>query len=649
MAINNPFATGSYKPTNPLAKYIPKKKTNTFLPEGTPANFGQAGSPVLYGSPVTNQYTSGQSVASPLAPNATRQTTQPTTQPTTLPKTTQLNTLGGLTDNEQQRPKLTQPVITKPTTLPELPKTEPKTTPLTQTGEQPISERKMAQNRILGLLRPTQNEQDLQQKINALISSSELGVENLRGQGRGIAAPILRGQAEKLQAQTALAAAPLQRQLALEQGVRTAELGAAEKMLEFLPEENAIEPVKISAGEQLVNPVTGEVVFTAPEKALTGPASYQEWTLAGGQEGTGMSYLEYLQDADSGSAPNSYKEWELAGGINTGMTYGDWLLEKNQKAPTQGQYAAAQYASRIQSSNTIIDDLEEQFIGKFQPGKVLPEALKSEDRKLIEQAQRNFINAVLRRESGAAIAPSEFESAAKQYFPQPGDTEKVLKQKRENRRIVEQNMVNEAGKAFIEPTLTSLEVNNQISTQIQDARNNNYSDDEIVGYIEKNNPELQTKIQEARNNNYSSAEILDYLSSFNKVGSDTQKIAESIGQFESGGDYNAKGPIVPTGQYAGDRAYGKYQIMGNNIPSWSQEALGYPITKEQFLANPQLQDKIAQHKINNIYNQYGNIEDVASVWFSGQPLARAGNRQDVLGTSVPQYVKNVRSIYNNLG
>lgn len=136
---------------------------------------------------------------------------------------------------------------------------------------------------------------------------------------------------------------------------------------------------------------------------------------------------------------------------------------------------------------------------------------------------------------------------------------------------------------------------------------------------------------------------------FSKVGGDTKKIAEAIGQYESGGNYNAKGPIVVSGMYKGDRAYGKYQVMGKNIPSWSKEALGRSITKEEFLANPELQDKIAQYKMNKIYQQYGNVEDVASVWFSGQPVARAGNRKDVLGTTVPQYVKNVSAIYNRLG
>lgn len=45
--------------------------------------------------------------------------------------------------------------------------------------------------------------------------------------------------------------------------------------------------------------------------------------------------------------------------------------------------------------------------------------MKSDDRQQFEQAQRNFINSVLRQESGAAIADSEFENAKKQYFPMP--------------------------------------------------------------------------------------------------------------------------------------------------------------------------------------------------------------------------------------
>ena len=68
----------------------------------------------------------------------------------------------------------------------------------------------------------------------------------------------------------------------------------------------------------------------------------------------------------------------------------------------------------------------------------------------VEQARRDFINAVLRRESGAAIASSEFANADKQYFPQPGDSPAVIAQKQRNRKLAIQGLAAEvpAGKAL---------------------------------------------------------------------------------------------------------------------------------------------------------------------------------------------------------
>jgi len=132
-------------------------------------------------------------------------------------------------------------------------------------------------------------------------------------------------------------------------------------------------------------------------------------------------------------------------------------------------------------------------------------------------------------------------------------------------------------------------------------------------------------------------------------GSEVKKIASAIGQFESGGNYKSVGPTVTSGMYKGDKAYGKYQIMGKNIASWSKQALGRSISLREFINNPKLQDQIAEYKMAKIHQQYGNVEDVASIWFSGRPVAKAGNAKDVLGTTVPKYIKNVRSIYNRLG
>ena len=77
-----------------------------------------------------------------------------------------------------------------------------------------------------------------------------------------------------------------------------------------------------------------------------------------------------------------------------------------------------------------------QFVGN---------SLISSDRQQFDQAERNFINAQLRRESGAVISPEEFAEARKQYIPQPGDDEGVLAQKAESRPIAIEAMQREGG------------------------------------------------------------------------------------------------------------------------------------------------------------------------------------------------------------
>ena len=120
------------------------------------------------------------------------------------------------------------------------------------------------------------------------------------------------------------------------------------------------------------------------------------------------------------------------------------------------------------------------------------------------------------------------------------------------------------------------------------------------------------------------------------------KAAEAIGQFESGGNYQAIGPVTSKG----NKAYGKYQVMDFNIPSWSKQATGKSSTTEQFLNDTKLQDKVARFKIGEYWKKYKNVADVASVWFSGRPVKAAGEAKDILGTTVPQYIKNVEAIYD---
>jgi len=78
----------------------------------------------------------------------------------------------------------------------------------------------------------------------------------------------------------------------------------------------------------------------------------------------------------------------------------------------------------------------------------VPDSLKSQDRREFEQAERNFITAVLRRESGAAIADSEFEDARRIYIPVAGDSQDILQRKAASRAAVMQGMKNESVGAF---------------------------------------------------------------------------------------------------------------------------------------------------------------------------------------------------------
>ncbi|MDP4545833.1 hypothetical protein Q8P09_12185 [Psychrobacter faecalis] len=119
------------------------------------------------------------------------------------------------------------------------------------------------------------------------------------------------------------------------------------------------------------------------------------------------------------------------------------------KPLNESQANSLMYGERMQTANKILENLEStNGTWDIKGGGVFARAnpkFGSEDFKKYEQAKRNFINAILRKESGAAIGVDEFESADKQYFPQIGDTEAVIKQKAANRRQVTNTMLSNVG------------------------------------------------------------------------------------------------------------------------------------------------------------------------------------------------------------
>jgi hypothetical protein len=116
------------------------------------------------------------------------------------------------------------------------------------------------------------------------------------------------------------------------------------------------------------------------------------------------------------------------------------------------QAKALQFGARMQQSGQNLDALANS--GVTRPGDIKSAAdvvglggvmnwTQSPKQQQVEQSQRDFVNAVLRRESGAAISNSEFDNARRQYFPQIGDDDKVIEQKRRNRELATRGVLAE--------------------------------------------------------------------------------------------------------------------------------------------------------------------------------------------------------------
>jgi hypothetical protein len=156
--------------------------------------------------------------------------------------------------------------------------------------------------------------------------------------------------------------------------------------------------------------------------------------------------------APNAAIPSAASPTSVSGGVRFGP-------KSTAENLTEYQGKSTAFAIRAKQAHDILNVVGEN--GKVQPGliKRIAEATpligeglgtslnftQSDAQQQIEQAQRNFVNAVLRQESGAAINESEFNNAKKQYFPQPGDSAAVIEQKRLNREAAIQGFEVSAG------------------------------------------------------------------------------------------------------------------------------------------------------------------------------------------------------------
>lgn len=196
-----------------------------------------------------------------------------------------------------------------------------------------------------------------------------------------------------------------------------------------------------------INMSKGEQASNAVARANLGIAQ-QRLAMDRANEATkGQTY-----DADRGLLVNTRT------GQASPVMQGGAAIGAKDKGLNEGQAKANLFGSRMAESEKVIQEMHAK--GVTMPsiiksavertpliggalGAAANSTVASDDQQRVEQAQRDFINAVLRRESGAAIAESEFANARKQYFPQIGDSPAVIEQKARNRALATQGMLAE--------------------------------------------------------------------------------------------------------------------------------------------------------------------------------------------------------------
>jgi hypothetical protein len=245
-----------------------------------------------------------------------------------------------------------------------------------------------------------------------------------------------------------------------------------------------LKPQKVAEGEKVIrfNPATGknEVVAEGGEK-FKAPIQVDTGTTIEFRDPRNPTVV--LQTIPKTQMPTAGQVVEREDGTflvdtRTGqarpiMGQGGQPLTGGGKPLTEAQGNAVAFGARAIEANRIATDLEKQgfrntgairtaiggvagmtpFVGEqLEQGvrstfNVAPTFLggTNEQQQQVEQARRNFVSAVLRKESGAAIGVDEYKNEERKYFPQAGDTAKVIEQKQKARELAIKALEAQAG------------------------------------------------------------------------------------------------------------------------------------------------------------------------------------------------------------
>lgn len=233
--------------------------------------------------------------------------------------------------------------------------------------------------------------------------------------------------------------------------------GRTERVDGFAPDAEKLSFQNTGGSTVALDPFTGKPVNTigntvSPDARLSSDTSIrnsnvaaatarrsQDMTDARTREATDAGRNQVVQSDEGPVLVNT-----RTGTGKTILAPGGQRLAGVQKPLNDAQSKAYLFGSRMQESNEVLKELAKDENGNTTTSHPMARApllgnvvnaFQGENRQMLDQAKRDFMSAVLRRESGAAIADSEYSNADKQYFPQIGDSKAVVAQKARNRQL----------------------------------------------------------------------------------------------------------------------------------------------------------------------------------------------------------------------
>lgn len=123
---------------------------------------------------------------------------------------------------------------------------------------------------------------------------------------------------------------------------------------------------------------------------------------------------------------------------------------------TADERKSAGFAQRMENAAQLVESNKENapgYAGAIAAqipyvGKYAQRAVEDTNTQKYRNAAMEWIRAKLRKESGAVIGAQEFEDEFATYFPLPGEDDEVKRQKADLRKVAEQSMAMEAGRAY---------------------------------------------------------------------------------------------------------------------------------------------------------------------------------------------------------